>query len=283
MKKQTIFFLLSGAALFSIIYFFGNTNPPVEANAPQKPASDTAASSFDFNAYLASAKSQLPANQQEMIAKLESAVVRGDVKNQQTKVYLQMAEFWKDSAHLLIPYAYYSGLASKLENSEKSLTFAAQYFLEGIRQQADPSLKNWMALQAKELLEKSLELNPSNDSSKVGIGACYIFGNISDNPMQGLTMVREVLEKDSNNVYGQFILGLGGLESGQYAKAAVRLEKVTKAQPQNLEAIMALAECYQRLGNKEDAIKWFSEGKKFFANVPEVANEIQAAIDQLKK
>ena len=283
MKKQTIFFLLSGAALFCIIYFLGNTNPPVEANAPQKPASDTAASSFDFNAYLASAKSQLPANQQEMIAKLESAVVRGDVKNQQTKVYFQMAVFWKDSAHLLIPFAYYSGLASKLENSEKSLTFAAQYFLEGIRQQADPSLKNWMALQAKELLEKSLELNPSNDSSKVGIGACYIFGNISDNPMQGLTMVREVLERDSNNVYGHFILGLGGIESGQYAKAAVRLEKVTKAQPQNLEAIMALAECYQRLGDKEGAIKWFSEGKKFFINEPEVANEIQAAIDQLKK
>ena len=282
MKKQYIFFLLSGIALFSIIYFFGNTNPPVEANAQKKPEAATA-SSFDFDAYMTSAKSQLPANQQEIVAKFESAVVRGDVKAQQTKVYKQLAEFWKDSAHLLIPYAYYSGLASKLENSEKSLTFAAQYFLEGIRQQADPSLKNWMALQAKELLEKSLELNPANDSSKVGLGACYIFGNISDNPMQGLSLVREVLEKDSNNVYGQFILGLGGIESGQYAKAAVRLEKVLKAQPQNLEAIMALAECYQRLGDKEGAIKWFSEGKKFFVNAPEVANEIQAAIDQLKK
>ena len=39
---------------------------------------------------------------------LETAVVRGDVKEQQIKVYHQLADFWKDSAHLLLPYAYYT-------------------------------------------------------------------------------------------------------------------------------------------------------------------------------
>ena len=282
MKKQYLIFLSSGLALFCLIYFLGNTHPPKDTSSAAKPATPQA-QSFDFEGYLTSAKSQLPANQQELIAKLESSVGRGDVKSQQIKAFQQLANFWKDSAQLMVPYAYYMGQVSKLENSEKSLTFAAQYFLDGLRQQNDPSLKNWLALQAKEFFEKSLELNPANDSSKIGLGACYIFGNIADNPMQGLSMVREVLQKDSNNVYGNFILGLGGLESGQYEKAAARLEKVVKKQPRNIEAILALAECYQRLGNKEDAIKWFSEGKKFFVNVPEVANDIQAAIDQLKK
>ena len=35
--------------------------------------------------------------------------------------------------------------AAKLENSEKSLTFAAQLFLNNLRGQENPALKNWMA------------------------------------------------------------------------------------------------------------------------------------------
>ncbi len=74
-------------------------------------------------------------------------------------------------------YAYYTGEAAKLENSEKSLTFAAQLFLQTLRGQDNPALNSWMATDAKELFEKALELNPDNDSSKVGLGASYIFGS----------------------------------------------------------------------------------------------------------
>ena len=41
-------------------------------------------------------------------------------------------------------------------------------------------MQNWLATNAKDLFERALEVNPDNDSSKIGLGACYIFGNISD-------------------------------------------------------------------------------------------------------
>ena len=52
--------------------------------------------------------------------------------------------------------------------------------------------------------------------AKVGLGACYLFGNISANPMEGLAKIREVVEKDSTNVYAQMTLVKGSLLSGQY-------------------------------------------------------------------
>ncbi len=73
------------------------------------------------------------------------------------------------------PYAWYEAEAARLENSEKTLTFAAHLFLENLQQEENPALAKWKALQAKDLFERSLKINPDNDSAKVGLGACLSF------------------------------------------------------------------------------------------------------------
>ncbi len=268
--------------LFCAIYFFARTTPKKDTNAPVAASKQEAAGAFDFTSYIKQVKSQLPDYQQNYLEKLENSVVRGNVKEQQVKVYHQLADFWKDTLHSLLPNAYYVALASKLENSEKSLTFAGHNFLEGLRQQQDPALKKWMATEAKELFEKALTINPNNDSTKVGLGSCYLFGNISDNPMQGIQMLREVAERDTTNMYAQFMLAMGGMESGQFDKAAERLKKVVRNQPKNVEAILALAESLERSGNKKEAITWYQASKPFFQE-KEILQEIDKRIDLLKK
>ena len=118
MKKQQIILIGSGALLFCLIYFFGRTVPkknPEAATAPKN------TQSIDFESILTRLKTELPASQQAYITQQENAVVRGDVKEQKIRAYRQLASFWKDTAHQLIPYAYYTGKAAKLENLEKSL------------------------------------------------------------------------------------------------------------------------------------------------------------------
>jgi tetratricopeptide (TPR) repeat protein len=284
-KKQQIILIGSGALLFCLIYFFGKTVPPKnkQANNITKGEVKPVAEAINISTILAASKQQLTLEQQAYINQLETAVVRGDVKEQQIKVYKKIASFWKDSAHLLLPYSYYIGMASKLENSEKSLTFAAHNFLSGLRPQSNPALKRWMGEQAKELFEKALVINPLNDSSKVGLGSCYLFGNISENPMQGIQLIREVADRDTNNMYAQFMLGLGGLESGQIEKAIERLNKVAEKQPENLEAILTLADAYERKGDKVNAVKWYEVSKKFFTGENEILKEINQRIEDLKK
>ena len=280
MNKQQILLISGGALLFCLVYFFGNTIPPKKLNAP---AVNTAESNhIDINSILAASRQELTPSQQAYEARLQSSVVRGDVKEQQIKVYRQLADFWRDSAHLLLPYAWYTAQAAKLENSQKSLTFAAQFLLEGLRRQDNPELRKWMATEAKELFENALQISSDNDSLKVGLGSCYLFGNIGANPMEGIKKIQEVAERDPGNLYAQFVLGVGGLQSGQLDKAIERLTKVAEGEPGNVEAVLLLAEACERKGDHANAIKWYEASKKHIGDNTILA-EIDKRINLLKK
>ena len=287
MKRQQYLLTGAGVLLLLALYFFGRTVPPQKHLEVPVAGSQgiPVTKSIGLQDILQVAQSRLTPSQLSYVTRLQNSVVRGDVKVQQINAYHSLAAFWKDSAaEGFLPYAYYTGEAAKLENSEKSLTFAAQLFLQSLRGQDNPALKSWMATNAKELFEKALELNPGNDSSKVGLGASYIFGSSADNPtevMQGIQRILEVARRDSANMYAQFMLGLGGIESGQFDKAIERLTTVVRHQPANIEAILLLAEVHQQKGDKEDAIKWYELAKKLVGN-KDMIKEIDQRIQSLR-
>lgn len=267
--------------LLILLYFFGNTIPP-KTNKPARPAAAAATQpALTTAGVVAKAKQSLNRNQAEHILQLENSVVRGDVKAQQIHVFRQLAAFWGDTAAQAPIGAFYLGEAAKLENSEKNLTFAAHLLLDNAMAETDAGMQTWQATQAKALFEKALQLNPANDSSKIGLGACYLFGNISANPMQGILAIRQVAEKDSNNMYAQMMLGLGGVKSGQLDKAIERFTIVVKKHPNNLEAMFNLAETYERKGDKENAVKWYKVVANM-VNVPEAKKEIENRIKALQ-
>jgi len=230
---------------------------------------------------IAKAKKPLVQQQVTRLLALENGVVRGDVKAQKIEVYKELAKFWGDTGRQPAISAFYIGEAAKLENSEKNLTFAAHLLLDRLMAEDDAALQTWQATQAKTLFERALALNPANDSSKVGLGACYMFGNIAANPMQGIMAIRQVAATDSNNMYAQFMLGMGGIKSGQYDKAVERFLKVVNKQPRNLEAVFSLAESYERKGDKQNAIRWYKSAEQLIT-VPEAQKEIENRIKALQ-
>jgi tetratricopeptide (TPR) repeat protein len=238
-------------------------------------------SQFSTDSILYYAKRRLSPEQITRINFLEHSISRGDVKDQQLHVYHQLAGFWKDTLKIFAPFAWYSAEAARLENSEKSLTFAARLFLDNLIEENDSQLKQWEAFQAKELFERSLKLNPYNDSSKIGLGEVYIYGGIAM-PMQGIALIREVTEKDSNNVYAQMSLGKASLLSGQTIKAIEHFKKVVSVQPNNIEAIFRLAETTEQLGNKKEAIEWYTKLLPLI-NRSEIRKDIETRIAELKK
>ena len=287
MKRQQYLVAGAGVLLLLTLYFFGQTVPPHEKlKAPMEGPSDGAmVKSIGTQDILQAAQASLSPTQLSYVTRLQNSVVRGDVKIQQINAWRQLAGFWRDSVRDgYLPYAYYTGEASKLENSEKSLTFAAQLYLQGLRGQDNPALKSWMATNAKELFEKALELDPGNDSTKVGLGASYIFGSAAGNPtevMQGIQRILEVARRDSSNMYAQFMLGLGGIESGQFDKAIERLTTVVRHQPANIEAMLLLAEVHQQKGDKAEAIQWYTAAKKLVGN-KDMIKEIDQRIQSLR-
>jgi len=90
-----------------------------------------------------------------------------------------------------------------------------------------------------------------------------------------------VARRDSLNMYAQLMLGLGGIESGQYDKAIQRLIKVVHFDPANIEAVLSLGEAYERTGDIATAKIWYAKATKLTTN-PELIEAINERIKSLK-
>jgi lipopolysaccharide biosynthesis regulator YciM len=100
--------------------------------------------------------------------------------------------------------------------------------------------------------------------------------------MQGILKVKEVVDKNPQNIYGNMMLGLGGKKSGQYPKAIERFLNILKLEPKNMEAMVNLAECYELSNQKSLAIEWYTKIKGLIDN-PEAKDAIDKRIKELKK
>lgn len=267
MSRQQILYVTAAVTAVFLLFFFGRTVPKQQAtddhaghdhskNAVPPAAANTNGVTLDFPTMLGLAKKRLNPAQLQKVTEWENSVVRGDVKNQQIQVYRKLSAFWMDTIGAFVPYAKYLGEAAKLENSEKNLTFAAHLFLREAQSVSEQPLQVWMAKEAKELFEKALAINPENDSTKVGLGSTFFFGGAGNEPpMKGIGLIREVVEKNPDNTFAQYMLGVGSFISGQWPKAIERFEKVVTLEPQNLEAILRLADAYEKSDDKANAKK----------------------------
>jgi tetratricopeptide (TPR) repeat protein len=286
-KKQQWITAGIGITLVALVLLFGKTVPAknqvkLSGSTQNNTTDNTTASTVTIDTILVLAKKQLSPEQVMRINTLEHSISRGAVQDQQLHIYHQLARFWFDSARVFEPFAWYEAEAARLENSEKSLTFAAQLFLDNLQVDEVGQRRQWKALQAKDLFERSLKINPKNDSAKVGLGACYLFGGISATPMEGIMKIREVVEKDSTNIYAQLMLARGSVMSGQYDKAVARLETVVGLQPKNIDGILMLADVYERMGNKSNAITWYNKSLSLVQQV-DLKKEIEKRIGELRK
>jgi tetratricopeptide (TPR) repeat protein len=275
--------ITAGIAIFTVFVLYAATSDRILGDTKPRTKKIEAGTSpaLTIDSLLYHARETLPANQVARLNFLEHSISRGDVKDQKIHLYHQLSAYWRDSIRMFAPYAWYTAEAARLENSEKSLTFAAQLFLNNLVQEDNAPVKEWMAFQAKDLFERSLTLNPANDSSKVGLGSVYVYGGIAT-PMEGIGMIREVADRDTNNVYAQWTLGQASYYSRQLEKAVERFKRVIRLQPNNPEAILLIADSQEQLGNKKEAIVWYEKLLPLVRDA-ELRKEVETRIASLKK
>ncbi|OYW74815.1 MAG: hypothetical protein B7Z27_09030 [Sphingobacteriia bacterium 32-37-4] len=100
--------------------------------------------------------------------------------------------------------------------------------------------------------------------------------------MEGINLIRQVVEKDPGNIYGQMMLALGGKKSGQYDKAIERFLLIVQKEPDNIEAVFHIAECYDLKGDKPNAILYYEKAKQL-VKIPQAKEELNNRIMELKK
>lgn len=282
MKKYQLSLVAVAVLLLLSLFFFGKTHLPTINQPSAAEISADGHHASQTTELLSASRGRLSKAQQQYLQNIESQLSKEIPAQEKLHLLHQLSRFWADSADNYLLYAFYNGEAAKLENSEKSLTFAARLFLnEMLNSQEASERQHWLAENAKDLFDKALIINPKNDSNRIGRGACYIFGELSDNPMEGILSIKEIADRNPDNLYAQLMLALGGRKSRQYDKAIERLLIIIQKEPENLEAVFQLAECYELNGNKQEAVRWYEDLKRRI-KIPAIKDDLDKRIRQLK-
>lgn len=283
MRTGQIAALAGAIGLIAILYWGANTVPPAKKgdNAPMAggaamgpnhvPASFDSLELAARKALPEHAAGELAAAEQQLNAIKDSAAMPGALE--------AIAKIWQEHKQLPVA-AYYYAEAAKLENSEKKLNFAGQFFLDLMHQQgASPSVQLWEAQQAVAVLSRSLEINPDNDTATLALASGYIEG--TGETMQGVQLLLGITRKRPDHIPANLILGRLAVQSGQFDKAIGRFETVLRQEPQNTEALYFMAEAYKGKGNKQKAIELFEQCKSIINN-PDFSRDIDAYINTFK-
>lgn len=227
---------------------------------------------------VATAKGKLPQAAADSITAIEKQLTAIRDSSGMAVLFLQVAGILERQEQLPAA-AWYRAKWAKLENSEKSLTFAGQLFLQLMEHEHSPSMQLWEAREAIACLEQSQQLNPNNEDTKLALASAYIQG--AGEPMKGVQILLAITREKPNDIPANMLLGRMSIQSGQFDKAIVRFETVLKLEPENKEAVYFLAQAYEGKGDKPKAIELLERCKKIVNN-PAFSRDIDEHINSLK-
>ncbi|MBC5775917.1 tetratricopeptide repeat protein [Pontibacter sp. KCTC 32443] len=153
---------------------------------------------------------------------------------------------------------YYFETVAKARPGERSFKKAGDNYFEGFTYAASQERAAELGAKARTMYEQVLKNNPADLDAKTNVAMTYI---ASSNPMQGITLLREVVATDPNNEKAVFNLGILSIQSRQYDKAAERFEHLVKINPEHVEGNFYLAVSLAETGKKEEAKALFNKVK----------------------
>lgn len=220
-----------------------------------KPTQGDSQSSVDY--LIAQAKEELNPNQLSSIASWELALESASTSNK-VALYDSLATSWLVIKNPYLAGYYYQKKANLDLNVESHLLGARQYY-RAFTTLKDSAFKESSLLEATKLFEKAQEIEPENEEIKLELALCYIENPA--NPMQGISLLRELVEKNPKNENAIFNLGLLSMRSGQYDKAIDRFEQILEFAPERHELFLYIADSYVQIGENDKAIVYFSRFK----------------------
>lgn len=173
---------------------------------------------------------------------------------------------------------WFSEEASKFFNTTKSWTQAGDDYYQAYTLALDESKRDGYAVKAQEYYQKVLDKEPGNLDVKTKMAMTYVS---SSNPMQGITMLRDVLKQDPQNQLALFNMGMLSIQSRQYDRAVERLTELIKLNPTHIQGQLLLGIAYMNSGNNERAREQFNKVKEMDKD-PAVQATVDSYLNDLK-
>ncbi|MBC7920769.1 MAG: tetratricopeptide repeat protein [Ferruginibacter sp.] len=151
--------------------------------------------------------------------------------------------------------ARYWEVVATLEPTEANLLQTANGYYDAFGFAADAGRATQLGEKARGYYQKVLAIRPDFLEAKAKMAMTYV---TSDNPMQGIALLREVIAEDPDYELALFNLGLLSIRSGQYDKAIERFERIIELNPDNGQAQFYLGVSYAETGRKQEAKRLFT-------------------------
>lgn len=172
---------------------------------------------------------------------------------------------------------YYLSLIADQQSDMELAEKAGNAFYEAFSFALDPEKVTYTAEQTRKYLTMVLDNDLTRLDLKTKVAMTYVS---SSNPMQGITMLREILEQDPQNEDGLFNMGVLSMQSGQYKRATERFEELIQYHPDNLQGQFYLAVSYFEAKQNNKAKAQF-EKVKTMTQDEVILGSIEGYLDRL--
>jgi len=226
----------------------------------------------------AAAKAVIGNNLAGEITALEGTLKKAGTDADKLKLQKQLAQKW-DDVNQPVPAAFYYQAIAEKENTYQNWVNAGDRYNEGFRSSQDTLEQPALVTNAVSAFQNALKLNPDGLDAKTGLGIAYVNGG-APSPMQGISLLLEVVAKDPKNRKANLSLGLFAIKSGQFQKGVERFKSMIAVKPE-FEPYFYLAECYKQLGQKQDAIDAYEKSKALMPD-PTFTAQVDQYIKELK-
>lgn len=246
---------------------------------PESEVSDAAATSTAYNLLSVSEvyKRGINPSIAEKITALEQDYQKAEEADK-ISILSEMAQNWDDLAKLP-PQGYIYEEIAELSPSYDNWLKAAKAYQQGYVNLQDTALSSALNLKATLAYKKALDLDNNSLEAKTGLGSAIVSGG--NNPMEGITLLLEVVKEEPRNLEANKALGLFSLQSRQFDKAIERFMVAVEQEP-NAESYFYLATAYENIGMNNEAITAFEKSKQL-ASDPTLSQFIDRKIDELRK
>jgi outer membrane protein len=174
--------------------------------------------------------------------------------------------------------AWFSEASSKFFNTIESWIKTGDHYYQAYTFAIDQKKQSQLAGKAQEYYQKVLDKNPKHLEVKTKLAMTYIS---SPNPMQGIMLLREVLEQDPKNELALYNMGMLSFQSGQYEKAVDRLKELIGIRPEHTQGRLLLGLSLMKTGDKKGAREQFEKVKQL-DNDPSVQATVDTYLKDLK-
>jgi len=249
MVKTRIILFLAAAVLVWLIYLLPkavveNENQ-LQEDAPTEAV--TQAGHSEIPAKLAESIRGIRSQYDPAASNQKNAIFADSLRN----LYMQAGQF--DSA------AWYAEQAATFFNTTEFFLKAGNANYEAYTFAMQPEKQNQLAVKAQDWYGKVLTAEPRNLEVKSKLAMTYMS---TKSPMQGIGLLKEVLQEDPENEFALFNMGMLSIQSGQYEKAIDWLSQLTGFYPEHVQGQLLLGVALMNTGNKDKARQQFEKVKQ---------------------